>query len=115
MARLGFHNAVMRNPDRDDCDVIRVNAPVKLKTIVTDYPGHEFVWACCRDLSLAVTPGSIARNAGINAAQSGGTFTNFDKNTGALNGISRQWTYYRVPFIWPNTRISRWHFSGLPT
>ena len=44
------------------------------------------MWACCRDLSLAVTPGSIARNAGINAAQSGGTFTNFDKNTGALNG-----------------------------
>ena len=79
-------SALMRNPDRDNCDVIRVNAPVKLKTIVTDYPGHEFVWACCRDLSLAATPGSIARNAGINAAQSGGTFTNFDKNTGTLNG-----------------------------
>src|SRR5207244_6730450 len=46
-------SALMRNPDRDNCDIIRVNAPVKLKTIINDYPGHEFVWACCRDLSLA--------------------------------------------------------------
>lgn len=86
-------SSLMLNPDRDNCDVVRVTEPMKLADIVLGHPGHEFVWACCRDLSLKATaldrqakrgvlPGTtIARDAGINAGQSGSQIINFDKKT----------------------------------
>jgi len=74
-------SALMTNPDRENCDVLRVNAPTTLSTIVMAHPGHEFVWACCRDLSLSSTPGNDtrARDMGMNAVQSGGQVLNYDK------------------------------------
>jgi hypothetical protein len=73
--------ALRRNPDTDCCDVVRVDAPTKLRDIVTASPGHEFVWACCRDLSLNQTPNSnLARDMGLNAVQTGGKIINYDKN-----------------------------------
>jgi hypothetical protein len=74
-------SALMTNPDKDVCDVVRVTQPTKLSTIVMAHPGHEFVWACCRDLSLNSTPGndSRARDMGMNAVQTGGQILNYDK------------------------------------
>ena len=86
-------SALMKNPKRDNCDVVRVTSPTNLKDLVLAHPGHDFVWACCRDLSLKATaldkkvgnitlPGTtLARDAGINAGQSGNQNINFDKKT----------------------------------
>lgn len=78
--------ALSKNADGANCDVIRVTAPMKLKDIVAAFPASDFVWACCRDLSLKPAGNNIARDAGINAAQTDGKFINFDKNTWALSG-----------------------------
>lgn len=64
-----------------------------------DCDGIDYVWTCCRDLSLSATanskvlangmvlPGTdIARDAGINASQSGNNFRKFDKATWSLGG-----------------------------
>ncbi len=86
-------SALMKNPDRNNCDVVRVTSPINLKDIVTAHPGNDYVWACCRDLSLTPTalekqvgavrlPGTnLARDSGINAGQSGQQFIKFDKKT----------------------------------
>jgi hypothetical protein len=78
--------ALSKNPNGAGCDVIRVTAPMKLKDIVAAFPASDFVWACCRDLSLRPAGNNIARDAGVNAAQTGGKYINFDKNTWALDG-----------------------------
>jgi hypothetical protein len=40
---------------------------VDLKEIFRAYPGHDFVWACCRDLTLTQT--GRGQSAGINAGE----------------------------------------------
>jgi hypothetical protein len=73
--------ACRRNPDAEYCTVYDVDTPTKLKDIVTENPGHEFVWACCRDLSLNSVKGStLARDIGLNAVQTGGQIINYDKS-----------------------------------
>jgi hypothetical protein len=87
-------SALMKNPNRDQCDVVRVTSPLNLKDIVEKHPGNEFVWACCRDLSLSPSAldknlgggktlqgSTLARDSGINAGQSGSRTINFDKKT----------------------------------
>ncbi|HTR76819.1 MAG TPA: hypothetical protein VMH39_01855 [Gemmatimonadaceae bacterium] len=95
-------SALIGNPDRDHCDIVRVTQPTQLSKIVLDYPGHEFVWTCCRDLSLASTPGNDtrARDMGLNAVQTGGRVLNYDKKKDeiVLNPkwrirISRAWAF----------------------
>jgi hypothetical protein len=73
--------ALRGNPDCEHCDVIGVPVPTQMRKIVNAYPGHEFVWACCRDLSLSSTPGddTRARDMGLNAVQCGGQIQNYDK------------------------------------
>jgi hypothetical protein len=78
--------ALNNNPLGSKCDALNVDQPTKLKDIVAAFPGSDFVWACCRDLSLKPAGNNIARDAGVNAAQTDGKFINFDKNTWALNG-----------------------------
>jgi hypothetical protein len=79
-------SALMNNPDRDLCDVVRVTQPTLMSAIVTKNPGHEFVWTCCRDLSMKSTPGddSLARDIGLNAVQSGSSVINYDKKRDEL-------------------------------
>jgi hypothetical protein len=79
-------SALAKNAEGDKCDVIRVTQPMKLRQIVDAFPGGDFVWACCRDLSLKPAGNNLARDAGVNAAQTDGKFINFDKNTWALSG-----------------------------
>jgi hypothetical protein len=78
--------ALNKNPLGAQCDALSVDEPTKLKDIVAAFPGSDFVWACCRDLSLKPAGNNIARDAGVNAAQTDGKFINFDKNTWALDG-----------------------------
>ena len=80
--------ALNRNPLGDKCDGLSVGSPTKLKDIVEAYPGCDFVWACCRDLSLKPAGNNIARDAGVNAAQTNGKFINYDKNTSKLEGTA---------------------------
>lgn len=78
--------AINRNPLGAKCDALNVDAPTKLKDIVAAFPGSDFVWACCRDLSLKPAGNNIARDAGVNAVQTNGQFINFDKNTWCMSG-----------------------------
>ncbi len=92
-------NALKQNPDKANCRVFCTNFigvdQMNLKPIVEalsrKMPNEplEFVWACCRDLSLKHVAGStITRDAGLNAAErlSDNKFLNFDKDTWGFSG-----------------------------
>jgi len=91
--------ALRKNPDKERCRVFCTNFigvdQVNLRSIVRAIRARmpneklDFVWACCRDLSLRHVRGStITRDAGLNAAErlSDHKFINFDKDTWGYSG-----------------------------